>query len=80
MINGFASAAKFTGAARSGRRPTGNGDDEAEGEDTTRVVGGRASGNISLPAQTSQADTATADAISAILSNSFINDARLEDG
>jgi hypothetical protein len=78
MIDGFASAANLTGTARSGRRPTDNGDDEAEGEDTTRVVGGRASGNISLPAQT--LDAATAHAISAILSNSFMNDARLEDG
>jgi hypothetical protein len=57
----------------------GDGDGEGAGEDPTTVVGGRASDNTLPPGRSSCADARTAHKIRPTLSNSLMNEARLED-
>jgi len=56
MIEGFWSAGTVAVTAGSVGALTDDGDGDIEGEDETRAVGGKASGNVSPPGQTSCAD------------------------
>lgn len=56
MIEGFWSAGTVAVTAGSDGPLTDDGDGDIEGEDETRAVGGKASGKVSPPGQTSCAD------------------------